>query len=182
MKKISFICLFITPFIFSCDLNDKIYDYYNDCSEELIDYKTIRLIVQNKEFNFPINTFIAENNNEYKTGLMCRRNLPLKIDGMFFKYKEEQNRGFWMHKTYFPLTVIYFDKSGNSVAKAEMYPCTREFYESKKNFEFRCLEESLNYIPHEKYINVLELKNDYLYIDEINSLGKDEKLKLIIKN
>lgn len=182
MKKIFVIYLFLIPTLFSCNFNDEIFDYYNGCSEELLDFKKGSIEIQYKEYSYPINTLIAENEKEYQTGLMCRRSLPIKIDGMIFKYKKEQNKGFWMYKTYMPLTIVYFDKFGNSVGKSNMNPCTRDIYESKSEFELRCLEESLNYLPQESYFNVLELKSDYIYINELNSIGKDEKLKLIIKN
>ena len=70
--------------------------------------------------------------NEYKFGLMCREDLSPNIDGMIFQYEQEQEqKGFWMYKTYFPLTIIYFDKFGNSVGLSSMEPCTRKILETK---------------------------------------------------
>ena len=182
MNKKNLIIISLAPFLFSCYLNDEIYDYFNFCSENLLNYDQTESILQNKDISYPLETFIAEKEEEYETGLMCRRNLPPNIDGMIFKYKQEQNRGFWMYKTYIPLTVIYFDKNGYSIKISHMSPCKREIFESKNDHELRCLEESFDYTPSSEYLSVLEIRSDYKYMDELKSLEEDEKLKLIIKN
>ena len=113
---------------------------------------------------------------------MCRQNLPPNIDGMIFKYKDEQNRGFWMYKTYFPITIIYFDENKNYINHSNMNPCTRGFFESKKDFEFRCLKESYEYNSEGSYLYVLEIIDQYKYLKEIISSSKQEKLKKKKKN
>ena len=183
MKKKVFFIVLVIPLINSCELDNRIIDFYNGCDEKLINYESISINIQTKDFNYPLETYLGKNINEYKFGLMCREDLSPNIDGMIFQYEEEQEqKGFWMYKTYFPLTIIYFDKFGNSVGLSSMEPCTRKILETKNRFEFRCLEESYDYLPTKKYINVLEIKNDYKYLEEIISLEKEENLRLIIKN
>lgn len=184
MKNIFFIIIVIFSGIVSCKINEEIYDLYNGCTEENLQYKTTSITIGYKNSTYQLETYLATNNEEYKTGLMCRENLPAKIDGMVFTYEELQSRGFWMHKTYMPITIIYFDKNRNSISISSMNPCTRNLFETKNNYELRCLKESYKYKPDGEYLYVLEIKNDYEFMNEINAYSEDEeeKLKLIINN
>jgi len=182
MKKTFFIIIIIITGLISCKINDEIYDYYNGCTEENISYQTTHIKIESNNFTYPLETYLGSSQKEQTKGLMCRQNLPPNIDGMIFKYKDEQNRGFWMYKTYFPITIIYFDENKNYINHSNMNPCTRGFFESKKDFEFRCLKESYEYNPEGSYLYVLEIIDQYKYLKEIISSSKQEKLKLIIKN
>ena len=103
------IIVILISFLYSCSLDNDLIDYYNDCNDTEIEFKTSKIFLENNLHKFPMNVYVAENQRQYERGLMCIRNLPKEIDGMIFKYELEQNNAFWMYKTYIPLSIIYFD-------------------------------------------------------------------------
>ena len=174
------IIIILISLLYSCNLNNDLIDYYNDCNDTEIEFKTSSIFLENNLYRFPMKVFVAENQRQYERGLMCIRNLPKEIDGMIFKYELEQNNAFWMYKTYIPLSIIYFDKYGNSISKTNMVPCIRDILESKNSHRERCYLESKKYSPKNNYLNVLEISNKYLFINEIMSSKDSEDIQLII--
>tara|TARA_B100000214_G_scaffold73353_1_gene49229 strand:+ start:2329 stop:2868 length:540 start_codon:yes stop_codon:yes gene_type:complete len=174
------IIIIIISLIYSCNFNNDLIDYYNDCNDTEIEFKTSSIFLENNLYRFPMKVFVAENQKQYERGLMCVRNLPEDIDGMIFNYELEQNNAFWMYKTYIPLSIIYFDKNGTSISKSNMVPCKRDILESKKSHKERCFLESENYSPKNYYLNALEISNEYLYRNEIMSSKDSEDIQLII--
>jgi len=174
------IIIIIISLLYSCNFNNDLIDYYNDCNDTEIEFKTSSIFLENNLYRFPMKVFVAENQKQYERGLMCVRNLPEDIDGMIFNYELEQNNAFWMYKTYIPLSIIYFDKNGTSISKSNMVPCKRDILESKKSHKERCFLESENYSPKNNYLNALEISNEYLYRNEIMSSKDSEDIQLII--
>tara|TARA_B100000424_G_C22930608_1_gene495071 strand:+ start:904 stop:1443 length:540 start_codon:yes stop_codon:yes gene_type:complete len=174
------IIIIIISLLYSCNFNNDLIDYYNDCNDTEIEFKTSSIFLENNLYRFPMKVFVAENQKQYERGLMCVRNLPEDIDGMIFNYELEQNNAFWMYKTYIPLSIIYFDKNGTSISKSNMVPCKRDILESKKSHKERCFLESENYSPKNYYLNALEISNEYLYRNEIMSSKDSEDIQLII--
>ncbi|MBL07035.1 MAG: hypothetical protein CL773_04160 [Chloroflexi bacterium] len=177
MKIILFISAF---FIFSCNLDNDLIDYYNNCDDTEIEFKTISIGLKNNLDYLPMRVFVAETQKQHERGLMCIRNLPEEVDGMIFNYELEQDRAFWMYKTYIPLSIIYFDKNGTAVSKSNMLPCKRDFFESKNSHKQRCYLESRNYSPTKNYINALEISKDNKFIRKIMSSKETEDIQLII--
>jgi len=174
--------IILISFLFSCSLDNDLVDYYNDCDDTEIEYKTSSIVLKTSSYNLPMKVYVAENQIEYERGLMCIRNLPKEIDGMIFRYNSEQKNAFWMYKTYMPLSIIYFDKNGTSVSKTNMIPCKRDFLESKKSHKERCYFESKKYSPKNNYLNALEISDKYKFINEIMSSKESEDIQLIINN
>lgn len=57
-------------------------------------------------------------------GLMNRRKVP--ADGMLFVFRESTSGGFWMKNTLVPLTIVFFDASGERVRRMSMVPCRED--------------------------------------------------------
>lgn len=60
-----------------------------------------------------------------RRGLMEREELPAGA-GMIFRFPGEHQGGFWMKNTLIPLSIAYFDASGEVVAVLDMEPCTSD--------------------------------------------------------
>ena len=181
MKKIIYIFLPSLVIIFiSCA---QIKDIYNDCAskDKELDYAITNITLSNNSTKIPLNLYLGVTSDEHKKGLMCLRDLK-KINGMLFSYKKEQTSGFWMYKTFIPLTIIYFDSNNYSVDYFDMKPCKRNLFQSKNNYKQKCYKESKNYVPKGKYINSIEIKDSFEKLEEIKTILKDDKLKLMINN
>ena len=69
MKKKVFFIVLVIPLINSCELDNRIIDFYNGCDEKLINYESISINIQTKDFNYPLETYLGKNINEYKHNL-----------------------------------------------------------------------------------------------------------------
>lgn len=65
---------------------------------------------------------VAESDAERQRGLMGVTDLG-GYDGMLFRFPEDTRAGFWMQGTPLPLTVAFFDGTGQFVSSADMEPC-----------------------------------------------------------
>src|SRR5438105_4636282 len=54
---------------------------------------------------------LAAQPDEMEKGLMYRRSMGAD-EGMLFLYRSPQSMSFWMHDTYLPLDIGYFDATG----------------------------------------------------------------------
>lgn len=64
---------------------------------------------------------LAAQSDEMQTGLMYRQTMGTD-EGMLFLYRSPQQMNFWMHNTYLPLDIGYFDASGELKEIYPMYP------------------------------------------------------------
>ena len=70
-------------------------------------------------------------------GLMNRRKAP--ADGMLFVFPRPTRGGFWMKDTLVPLTIVFFNTSGERVRKLSMTPCRTdecEIYDPGRTYRF----------------------------------------------
>jgi uncharacterized protein len=67
---------------------------------------------------------VAKTSAQRSLGLMNRRQAPK--DGMLFVFPETTTGGFWMKNTLVPLTIVFFDATGNRVRKLSMVPCRKD--------------------------------------------------------
>lgn len=65
---------------------------------------------------------LAETGEQHSRGLMHRRDLS-GYDGMLFDFGRPHTGTFWMKDTPMPLSIAWFDTSGNFVSAADMEPC-----------------------------------------------------------
>lgn len=68
---------------------------------------------------------LARTGAERARGLMQRRNLS-GYDGMLFDFGEPTTGTFWMKDTPMPLSIAWFDASGNFVSATDMEPCLNQ--------------------------------------------------------
>tara|TARA_B110000438_G_scaffold30147_1_gene29332 strand:+ start:1249 stop:1788 length:540 start_codon:yes stop_codon:yes gene_type:complete len=175
---ISVIFLSLLLIVMSCN---QISDAYYNCSSKDLEYETISITLINDSNSIPINLYHAKSDLERKKGLMCVRDFK-NIDGMLFSYQKEQSSGFWMYKTFIPLTIIYFDSNNLSIDFFEMNPCKRDLFENVTNYKQKCYEESKKYTPPTKYLDSLEIIETFEKLEEIKTILEDDKLKLMINN
>jgi len=64
---------------------------------------------------------IAAQPDEMQKGLMYRQSMG-PDEGMLFLYRSPQQMNFWMHDTYLPLDIGYFDATGELKEIYPMYP------------------------------------------------------------
>jgi hypothetical protein len=180
MKKLIYI--FLPTLIFILISCAEISTKYHDCPSKVKDYYEItNITLSNNSTKIPLNLYLAATNEEHTRGLMCLRDLK-NINGMLFSFQKEQISSFWMYKTFIPLTIIYFDSNNYSVDFFDMKPCKRNLFQNKNSYRQKCYEESNNYIPKGKYINSIEIIESFEKLEEIKSILKDDKLKLMINN
>ena len=58
-------------------------------------------------------------------GLMHREELPAGT-GMVFRFPEAHSGGFWMKNTLIPLSIAFFDSTGEVLAVLDMEPCSQD--------------------------------------------------------
>ncbi len=75
--------------------------------------------VKIKGYLFQVQLAITEEQLRY--GLMFRKELA-KDEGMFFIFKEEKPRAFWMKNVPIPLTVAFINRQGVIISIKEMVP------------------------------------------------------------
>jgi uncharacterized membrane protein (UPF0127 family) len=76
---------------------------------------TVSMQVGNKTFTLEV----ADSTKSRSYGLMRRDSLP-SSRGMLFIFDKEEQRGFWMKDTRFPLDIIFLDASGKVVSVKQM--------------------------------------------------------------
>ncbi len=69
-----------------------------------------------------VNVEIADEPQEWRTGLMGRTSLP-ENSGMLFVFPDEQPRSFWMKNTLIPLDMIFISSNLSIIDIATMQPC-----------------------------------------------------------
>ena len=72
--------------------------------------KTIIWIETQSKIKDKIVVELAETTEKRKQGLQCRNKIPQQ-EGMLFLWEREDNRVFWMKKTYIPLDIIFLDQN-----------------------------------------------------------------------
>ena len=68
---------------------------------------------------------VADTPEERAEGLMNRESLE-EDEGMMFLYFEEHRGGFWMKDTSIPLSIAFFDRTGEIVSILDMEPCEED--------------------------------------------------------
>lgn len=81
---------------------------------------------------FVLRVEIAETPQQMRVGLKGRPELP-ENEGMIFLFEREQRprSGFWMYRTYLPLSIAFLDAEGSIRAIRDMKPCAARL-------SFRC--------------------------------------------
>jgi uncharacterized membrane protein (UPF0127 family) len=77
------------------------------------------------ESNFELEVSIAETPEAQARGLMGVEELD-EDAGMVFLHDEPLQSGFWMKDTLIPLSIAFWDESGEIVAILDMEPCVEE--------------------------------------------------------
>jgi uncharacterized membrane protein (UPF0127 family) len=77
------------------------------------------------ESNFALEVSIAETREAQTRGLMGVEELD-EDAGMVFLHEEPSQSGFWMKDTLIPLSIAFWDVSGEIVAILDMEPCVEE--------------------------------------------------------
>ncbi len=74
---------------------------------------------------FVLQVEIAETPQQMRVGLKRRLELP-EDAGMIFLFDREQpaRSGFWMYRTYLPLSIAFLDAEGSISAIRDMEPCS----------------------------------------------------------
>ena len=65
---------------------------------------------------------VADEPDEWRTGLMHRRSLARNA-GMMFVFPQPIRGGFWMKNTLIPLSIAFFDRQGRILRIMVMTPC-----------------------------------------------------------
>ncbi|MGI8810210.1 MAG: DUF192 domain-containing protein [Acidimicrobiales bacterium] len=68
---------------------------------------------------------LAETAAQQSLGLMQRKDLS-GYDGMLFKFASDTDGSFWMKDTPLPLSIAFFDASGQFVSTTDMAPCIHQ--------------------------------------------------------
>jgi uncharacterized membrane protein (UPF0127 family) len=68
---------------------------------------------------------LAETAAQQARGLMERKDLA-GYDGMLFKFSSDHTGEFYMKDTPLPLSIAFFDASGQFVSRADMAPCIHQ--------------------------------------------------------
>lgn len=85
----------------------------------------------------PFRPEVAKTSAQRAHGLMNRARAPK--DGMLFVFPHATKGGFWMKNTLVPLTIVFFDSSGNRVRRLSMTPCRKDpcrIYEPGRPYRF----------------------------------------------
>ena len=68
---------------------------------------------------------VADEPDEWRTGLMHRRSLARNA-GMIFVFPQPIRGGFWMKNTLIPLAIAFFDRQGRILRIMVMTPCSAD--------------------------------------------------------
>ena len=68
---------------------------------------------------------LAETGEQQSQGLMKRTDLG-GYDGMLFKFATDNEGGFWMKATPLPISIAFFDATGQFVSTTDMAPCIHQ--------------------------------------------------------
>ena len=85
----------------------------------------------------PFRPEVAKTPGQRAHGLMNRTRAPK--DGMLFVFPDATTGGFWMKNTLVPLTIVFFDSSGNRVRRLSMTPCRKDpcrIYDPGRQYRF----------------------------------------------
>ena len=83
-----------------------------------------------------VNTEVADSPQERARGLMGRKSLG-EDEGMMFLYFEEHRGPYTMRNTLIPLSIAFFDRTGEIISILDMEPCEEEpcpLYDSGKAY------------------------------------------------
>jgi len=80
------------------------------CSDIKFAKKDIFIVSKKNNKKIRFNVEIADTDLKRKTGLQCRTKMELN-EGMFFIWKKENFRSFWMKNTSIPLDIIFINKA-----------------------------------------------------------------------
>ena len=62
------IIVILISFLYSCSLDNDLIDYYNDCNDTEIEFKTSSIFLENNLHKFPMKVYVAENQRQYERG------------------------------------------------------------------------------------------------------------------
>ena len=64
------IIVILISFLYSCSLDNDLIDYYNDCNDTEIEFKTSSISLENNLHKFPMKVYVAENQRQYELSLI----------------------------------------------------------------------------------------------------------------
>jgi uncharacterized protein len=114
-------------------------------------FRTAVLEILSRSGTHRLRVEIAETPEQREVGLMHRTDLPPE-GGMLFLFDEERTGrdGFWMYRTYVPLSIAFLDGEGTIRAVRDMEPCL-------SRYSIRCTR----YYPGVAHRHALEVNQGY---------------------
>lgn len=86
------------------------------------DFRTGTVIIETDDGAVMVEVEVADTDEQQQLGLMHRESLPADA-GMVFLFFDDRQGGFWMKNTLIPLSIAYFDRTGNILKIMDMEPC-----------------------------------------------------------
>lgn len=125
MKKTASIILLAAVFLSGCSLFSKASTLVSDLGARLKGKKlpTEQMVLVTRHERVKLTVEVADSEKERSRGLMDREKLE-GSDGMWFVFKDEAPRRFWMKNTLMPLDILFFNAKKEIVGFVEgMQPC-----------------------------------------------------------
>ena len=85
-------------------------------------FRRTTVIIETDDGSVLVEAEVADNPEKRARGLMERTELADDA-GMVFLFFEDSSGGFWMKNTLIPLSIAFFDQSGEILAILDMEPC-----------------------------------------------------------
>lgn len=93
------------------------------------DFRTGTVIIETDDGAVMVEVEVADTPEQQALGLMHRESLPADA-GMVFLFFDDRQSGFWMKNTLIPLSIAYFDRTGEILEIMDMEPCEADPCES----------------------------------------------------
>lgn len=99
-------------------------------------YATAHVVVRTSERDRLLSVLEASTPEQRRLGLMFRYRRELTHDGMLFKYPSEVVAKFYMHNTWMPLRIYFFDGAGLLVDMSDMEAMSSRPHSSSRPFQY----------------------------------------------